>query len=42
MTEDAKLKPSFNLQHLNQGDKSRFDFNLSGNFNLISGNIPLK
>ncbi len=42
MTEDGKLKPSFNIQHLNHGDKSRFEFSLNGNFTLISGSIPVK
>lgn len=42
MTEDGKLKPSFNIQHLNHGGKGRFDFSLSGTFTLISGSNPLK
>jgi hypothetical protein len=39
-TEDGKHSPSFNIQHLNHGDKSRFDFTLNGTFTLLS--IPLK
>ena len=42
VTEDGKPKPSFNIQHLNHGDKSRFDFSLNGTFQLISGSVSGK
>ncbi|WP_317899909.1 hypothetical protein [Aurantibacillus circumpalustris] len=41
-TEDGKHVPSFNIQHLNHGDKSRFDFTLNGYFNINSTQIPSK
>lgn len=33
--DKEKLAPSFNIQHLNHGTKSRFDFKLDGQFSLI-------
>jgi len=36
VTEDGKQAPSFDIQHLNHGDKSRFDFTLIGAFTIIS------
>jgi|GEM_PF-3294858 len=41
-TEDGKHLPSFNIQHLNHGDKSRFDFNLLGSFTILSAAPPSK
>jgi hypothetical protein len=35
-TENGKHTPSFNIQHLNHGEKSRFDFNLLGSFSILS------
>jgi hypothetical protein len=40
-TEDGKHLPSFNIQHLNHGDKSRFDFTLTGSFIIQSSPIPI-
>lgn len=41
-TEDGKLSPSFNLQHLNNGNRARFDFTLGANIEIISHNLPVK
>lgn len=41
-TEDGKHVPSFNIQHLNHGDKSRFDFTLNGSFVFLSSPVPGK
>lgn len=35
-TEDGKHVPSFNIQHLNHGDKSRFDFTLLASFTILT------
>lgn len=42
VTEDGKQVPSFDIQHLNHGDKSRFDFTLIGSFNIMALPAPLK
>jgi len=42
VTEDGKHVPSFNIQHLNHGDKSRFDFTLNGSFLILSAPVPGK
>lgn len=39
VTEDGKHNPSFNIQHLNHGDKSRFDFTLNGSFTILSSPV---
>lgn len=41
-TEDGKHVPSFDIQHLNHGDKSRFDFTLIGSFNIQALPNPTK
>lgn len=41
-TEDGKLSPSFNLQHLNNGNRARFDFTLATSIELISHSPPAK
>lgn len=42
VTEDGKQSPSFNIQHLNHGTKSRFDFTLIGNFTVLSNPLAGK
>jgi hypothetical protein len=42
VTEDGKHNPSFNIQHLNHGYKSRFDFTLIGFFTVSSTPINTK
>ncbi|MBL7933941.1 MAG: hypothetical protein JNL60_18700 [Bacteroidia bacterium] len=41
-TEDGKLTPSFNLQHLNNGNRARFDFTMGVNVEIIGHNLPAK
>lgn len=36
VTVDGKHTPSFNIQHLNHGERGRFDFSLTGTFNVLS------
>lgn len=35
LTEENKLSPSFNLQHLNNGNRARFDFSLQASVELL-------
>ncbi len=42
LTEESKLTPSFNLQHLNNGNRARFDFTLNGSIEIVSYPLPTK